>query len=128
MYWEDHDLVHTINVGRPVGQRNAHRSWTRIVKAAGVEHRGIHHLRHAYGTTLAERRVHERVAQYLLGHADSRTTRQIYTHVSDPMMDGAIAAIAAVAEEVIGKVTDGNGFTGGSMAPGEQGRQHGWQC
>ena len=26
--------------------------------------------------------MHERVAQYLLGHADSRVTKEIYTHVT----------------------------------------------
>jgi integrase len=114
VYWEDHDLVHTTNVGRPVGQRNAHRSWTPIVRAAGVEHRGIHHMRHAYGTTLAERGVHERVAQYLLGHSDSRTTREIYTHVSDPMMDRAVEAITAAVEEANDGTDDANGSRNGS--------------
>jgi integrase len=56
VYWEDHDLVYTTGVGRPVGHRNAHRSWTRIVKAAGVEHRGIHHMRHAYGNNAGRTR------------------------------------------------------------------------
>jgi site-specific recombinase XerD len=76
-----------------LGHRNAHRSWTRIVKKAGVAHRGIHHMRHADGTTLAERGVHERVAQYLLGHADSRVTEEIYTHVTGTMLDQAAASI-----------------------------------
>jgi integrase len=31
----------------------------------GVEHRGIHHMRHAWVTMLAERGVHERVTQQL---------------------------------------------------------------
>ena len=42
-----------------------------------------------FGTTLAEHGVHERVAQQLLGHADSRTTRKMYTHVSEKMMGEA---------------------------------------
>jgi hypothetical protein len=44
-------------------------------KNAGVEHRGIHHLRHSFITTLAERGIHERSAQHLAGHEDSRMTR-----------------------------------------------------
>lgn len=48
--------------------------------------------------------------------AATRTTRQIYTHVSDPMMEGAIEAIAAIADEVIGNVDDDKGSTDGSMA------------
>jgi site-specific recombinase XerD len=38
--------------------------------------------------------VHERVAQQMLGHADSHTTRDIYSHVSERMMDHAVQAIS----------------------------------
>jgi site-specific recombinase XerD len=55
VYWEDHDLVFTTKTGRAISHRNTHRSWTRIVAKAGVEHRGIHHLRHSFITALAER-------------------------------------------------------------------------
>jgi site-specific recombinase XerD len=65
--WEDHDLVLCTATGQPVGQWNGHRSWTRILVKAGVAHRGIHHLRHAFVTMLAEEGVHERVAQQLAG-------------------------------------------------------------
>ncbi len=47
-----------------------------------------------YGTALAERGVHERVVQELMGHADSRTTREIYTHTMRRMVDSALAAAA----------------------------------
>jgi integrase len=40
-------------------------------------------------TTLAERGVRERFTQQLLGHADSRTTREIHTHVSERTMGEA---------------------------------------
>jgi integrase len=76
-----------------ISQRNAHRSWTHWLKQAEVAHRGIHHMRHAYATMLAEEGVHERVAQYLLGHADSRMTRLIYTHVTGSMMERAGEAV-----------------------------------
>ncbi len=45
--WNDRDLMICTRNGRGVNQRNAHRSWTRMVKRAGVTQRGIHHLRHA---------------------------------------------------------------------------------
>jgi len=98
VWWEDHDLVTCTRTGRPVGQRNAHRSWTRIVASADVEHRGVHHMRHAFVTMLAERGVHERVAQQLAGHADSRITREVYTHVTEKMMEGAAEAIEQAME------------------------------
>ena len=68
VYWEDHGSVFTTRTGRPISQRNAHRSWTRILERAGVAHRGIHHMRHTFITTLAEGDVHERTAQHLAGH------------------------------------------------------------
>lgn len=44
--------------------------------------------------------VHERVAQHLLGHADSPMTRLIYTHVTGSMLDGAAAAVERAARSV----------------------------
>jgi intergrase/recombinase len=69
---------------------------------AGVKHRGVHHMRHAYVTMLAEQGVHERVAQQLAGHADSRITREVYTHVTARMLDGAADAIERVAQSLHG--------------------------
>lgn len=103
LVWEDHGLLFSTRTGGPVNQRNAHRSWTRILIRAGVEHRGIHHMRHAYVTMLAEQGVHERVAQQLAGHADSRITREVYTHVTDRMLDGAVDAIERAAQDLYGE-------------------------
>ena len=112
---EVNDLIFTTRNGRPINQRNMQRTWRRITEQAGVEHRGIHHLRHTYGTTLAEHGVHERVAQQLLGHADSRTTREIYTHVSEKMMSEAAQAITDAVADVIGHRAAGNGSPAGSL-------------
>ncbi len=51
---DDNDLILATRNGRPINQRNLSRVWRRVTERAGVEHRGIHHLRHTYGTTLAE--------------------------------------------------------------------------
>jgi hypothetical protein len=88
---------------------NARRSWNRILRTAGVEHRDIHHLRHAYVTMLAEQGVHERVAQQLAGHADARMTREIYTHVTAPMFDAAADAISQAVDGTFGSSADANG-------------------
>lgn len=42
-----------------------------------------HQLRHGYATILFEAGVDEYTAQYLLGHADIKTTRSIYTHLRE---------------------------------------------
>ena len=112
--WEDRDLIFaTPTVGRSAAQYAA--DLAPRDRAAGVVHRGIHHLRHTYGTNLAENNVHERVAQQLLGHADSRTTREIYTHVSEKMMDDAVRAITDAVDGVIGERAAANGSRDGSL-------------
>jgi integrase len=106
--WDDSwGVVIATRNGRPVNHANARRSWNRIVERAGVEHRGIHHMRHAWVTMLAERGVHQRVAQQLAGHDDERMTARIYTHVTPPMFDVAAAAIDQA-------MNDLNGSKGGS--------------
>ena len=59
--------------------------------------------------------MHERVAQQLLGHADSRTTREIYTHVSEKMMGDAVQAITDAVEGVVGDRSAANGSRNGSL-------------
>jgi integrase len=107
-HWEDWGLVIATRTGRPVNHANARRSWNRIVRSAGVDHRGIHHMRHAYVTMLAEHGVHERVAQQLAGHADARMTREIYTHVTAPMFDAAANAISHAVTDAFGPEADAN--------------------
>ena len=53
--------------------------------------------------------MHERVAQYLLGHADSRVTKEIYTHVTGTMLDQAAVAIDQAVTDVAGAVGSKNG-------------------
>ena len=79
----------------------------------------MHHLRHAFVTGLAERGVHERVAQHLAGHADSRMTRDIYTHVTRTMFDGATEAIEAAAQDVLDRA---RGSRNGSRPTDEERR------
>lgn len=99
--WDECGLVVTTRHGKPVGHHNARRSWNRILEEAGVERRGIHHMRHTYVTMLAERGVHQRTAQQLAGHSDSRMTQKVYTHVTDPMFDAAAEAIDRVISDVV---------------------------
>jgi integrase len=95
------DLVFQTSVGTPLSQRNVLRVWERVLRNADVAHRGFHHLRHTYGTALAERGVHERVTQELMGHADSRTTREIYTHTTSRMIAEAVAAATDALDEAL---------------------------
>ena len=58
--------------------------------------------------------MHERVAQNLRCHADSRTTREIYTHVSEQMMGDAVDAISAAVQGVMDERSAAKGSRNGS--------------
>jgi hypothetical protein len=59
-------------------------------------------MRHTFITTLTENGVHQRVAQQLAGHADSRMTKEVYTHVTDAMMRAAAEAIEPATDATVG--------------------------
>jgi integrase len=79
--WEDHDLVFTQPNGRPLDRKADWRAWHALLKAAGVRSVGLHDARHTAATILLVLGVDIRVVAELLGHADTRTTREIYQHV-----------------------------------------------
>jgi integrase len=55
--------------------------WTGVCEAAKVPIIALHDARHTSATTGADAGVPEHVMQKRLGHADARTTREVYTHV-----------------------------------------------
>lgn len=54
-----------------------------------------YNLRHTYATELAEKGVPLKTAQYLLGHTDIKVTSNIYTHVTEKMIEDARQKINA---------------------------------
>lgn len=56
-----------------------YRVW---LKAAGVPYRNFHVLRHTYASRCVERGVDVKSLSEMLGHADVRTTLQVYVHSS----------------------------------------------
>ncbi len=67
--------------------------WRRDRGRLGLDGWCLHELRHSYLSMLAEEGVHPKVMQELAGHASSRTTMDIYTHVN---MDSKRAAAASM--------------------------------
>lgn len=56
--------------------------WDKYASESGISCTA-HQLRHAYATMLEENDVSEKDAQYLLGHAQISTTKDIYTHIRE---------------------------------------------
>lgn len=85
---------------RRVNPDNLGAWWRRDRKSFGLDGWCLHELRHSYLSMLAEEGVHPKVMQELAGHASSKTTMDIYTHVN---MDIKRAA-AEVAADVFSRI------------------------
>lgn len=58
------------------------RAWERYCRQSGVSITP-HQLRHAFATILFDAEISSKSAQKMLGHADYKTTLEIYTHISE---------------------------------------------
>lgn len=76
--WQDHGLVFCTSVGTPIGPRNLVRDFKKLLARAELPNV---RLRHTCASLLAAHGVPVRMAQEILGHANSATTQDIYTHV-----------------------------------------------
>jgi len=65
----------------------------RIIKAAGLEGVNLHGLRHTHASLLINSDVAAKVVADRLGHADTRTTLNIYTHIFEETEAKALQAV-----------------------------------
>jgi integrase len=87
-------LVFVTGNGTPFSGRNLTRDFKKVLKAAGLPQSiRFHDLRHATASFLAAKGVPASVAQAILGHADIRTTLQVYTHAQDDAIRAGLEAI-----------------------------------
>lgn len=94
--WHDtNDLVFTTTSGRPVDPRNVLRTVEKAASAVGLEHVGVHSLRHAFAGTLMEQGVHIKAVSDLLGHSTITVTADVYGHTSDTAARTAINGVAS---------------------------------
>ena len=59
-------------------------------EAAGVEHRGLHALRHSFASNLYARSVEIKVISKLLGHASTQITYDRYVHLFEGDIDDTL--------------------------------------
>ncbi len=94
--WHDEDLVFAQPNGRPIDKKADYNAWRRLLQRAGVRHVRLHDGRHTAATLLLSEGVHPRVVMELLGHAQMRTTMDIYSHVMPALAREAADRMAAV--------------------------------
>lgn len=67
---------------QPITEQSFRRAWERYTNGTGVIVTP-HQLRHAFATILFDADINTKSAQKMLGHADYKTTIEIYTYISE---------------------------------------------
>jgi integrase len=80
--YNDQGLVFCSELGQPIDPRNLSRKLDQLIKKAGLPSFGMHTLRHTFATRLHEKGVQAKTVADILGHSDTSTTQNIYTHVT----------------------------------------------
>ena len=93
--WNDLGLVFTTVTGLPVDPSNVLREIKKAAAKAGLPQVTVHALRHSAATTMLEAGIHLRGVSDLLGHADIRTTAEVYGHLSDEVARSAMDTLSS---------------------------------
>ena len=67
--------------GKHMNMRSVQETFASICEDVGVEHKGIHALRHTFGSILVRNKVDIKVVSELLGHSDVKFTYNRYIHI-----------------------------------------------
>ena len=77
--------------GEPLTPRDLRQKFTVIVKKAGLPQISPHGLRHTYTALQIQAGIDPKSLQMLLGHADIKTTLNVYAHLTDQKKQETIA-------------------------------------
>lgn len=80
--WNDGDtfLLFSDWSGKPLHPSSVNTWWKRFIKRRGLDYINFHALRHTSATLLINKGVHAKTISSRLGHADIKTTMNIYGH------------------------------------------------
>ncbi len=85
--WEDHGLVFTNRVGRPIDSSNLRRTVATYAKRANVGHLSPNELRHSAASLLVANGTPLQDVSDMLGHRDIRMLAQTYRHKIRSIVD-----------------------------------------
>ena len=80
---------------KPLTATMVNKRWKKYAKSIGYPDLNMHQLRHAYAKILYRAGVDVKTAQGLLGHADIKTTMNIYTDFSEDMVSKSMDKLNA---------------------------------
>ena len=99
--WEEHGLVFCSQQGRPLLERNVVRTFKAwLARAELPAEIRLYDLRHSCATLLLAQHVPLRMIMELLGHADIRTTANVYAHVLPTLAEETAKAMDAILRPV----------------------------
>jgi integrase len=96
--WQETDLILCTSRGGPINPDNVDRSFSAIVRAAGLRRIKVHELRHTSATLLLMAGIPAKVVSEKLGHASIAITLDTYSHVLPDMQDDAVAKMSEILE------------------------------
>lgn len=79
--YNDMNYIFADKLGNPLESKRPNRNFQSVLKSIDIKPIKFHSLRHTYATRLFEQSVPIKTVQKLMGHKDSSTTLDIYTHV-----------------------------------------------
>ncbi len=88
--------VFATQTGEHVSYRHLLTTMERACEAAGVEHRGLHALRHSFASNLYARGVEVKIISKLLGHASVEITYNRYIHFFEGDIDDTLRQAVGV--------------------------------
>ena len=86
--------------GKPMNPRNLNRVHNCILQRAGIEHIGIHALRHTFASQLFANKVDIKVISKLLGHSDVSVTYNIYIHLMQEELPDAPTSLDSLLDAI----------------------------
>lgn len=92
--WTSNDLVFAASTGKPMDARNLGRTLHAQLNKIEAEKRGLHALRHTFGTRAIENGVDPRTLSEIMGHKDVATTLRLYVHSSMDTKKKAMESLA----------------------------------
>ena len=96
--WEDHDLVFTNSIGRPIDCKTDYRQWHRALASAGLPIKRLHDARHTAATLLFDQGLDIEVIRRFMGHSSVLLTSKTYVHHSSRQLRGAADLIQRMSQ------------------------------
>ena len=96
--YEDHDLIHARPNGLPVSPERVTSGFKQMARDAGLPVIKLHEARHTAATLGLEAGLDVKIVSVQLGHANTRITHDLYTHVRQALHDEAAARVLTLVQ------------------------------